>query len=255
MDAFKGLYKKELLISRHLFFTGLGLLILAFIGGIGLGRLFEEPTVFSVVTFLTLSVHVLYIPGFLLSTLTIEGKSQLWLHNPNSGVTLFMAKLAAAITYFIISIVINIVISGIAISRVDFNDEYFFFKGSIFGQLSFMGWGVLLTSIYLGIWMIFYWTLFQTMKNIPIINKFRWWVIIIIWFGISSISQYIRNLPFYKNISELKVVDITTIWGTGPGGLFNQSIEISIITVLLYVLVAVGVFFSAVRLLERKVEV
>ena len=103
MKAFKGLYRKELKISLYDFYTMTGLIVFMFIAGFGLTSYFQEPGIVAVISLIAFVMHAIYLPIFLLSSLRTEGK-QVWLHNPNSGSKLLLAKLVAELLLYFISL-------------------------------------------------------------------------------------------------------------------------------------------------------
>ena len=104
MSAFTGLYWKELKIAKVDFFTLLVLMLLVLIAAFSATQYYEEPWFMAAAYFFVYVMHFGYLPLFMFASLRREGKTQLWLHNPNSGVLLFSAKLAAVLTYYFISL-------------------------------------------------------------------------------------------------------------------------------------------------------
>ena len=228
--------------------------------GFGISNYFQQPGIIAVISFGVYVVHVLYLPIFLLSSLKIEGKTQLWLYNPNSGSMLFLAKIAAGLTYYFISILIALIITYWTVHRVGFFLE---FQDQVLRGLLFLGVSTLFITIYLGIWVLFYWTFYHSMKNIPYVKNIRWLIIIAVWLALNTLGNFISNLTLYKKMSEIWAIQIHVVEGLH----FETSqmsttmtpnfgmIPFSFVTEILNTILMVGVFFISVWLLERKVEV
>lgn len=257
MQAFKGLVFKELKISMNIFLTMICLPIIISVGSFGFSRYFNEPMIFASVSIGLLGAHSLYIPIFLLSSLQIEGRTQLWLHNPQNAVKLLLAKLSTSIVYYLISILCSILIASWSISRAEaVEDITVGFKG-----LLLIGAGILVWSIYAGIWMFFYWTVYHSLSKITWIKKIRPFMIGGIWIAINIIGTYIRSQPFYVHLKESWVIHIDGLKSLSItiGSLFidgkMDTLEFSLVNLIIYILIAITVLLISVWLLERKVEV
>lgn len=262
MLAFKGLFIKELKLTKGWFIVGFGILIFSFIAGIGLMNYFEETVVFPIISILILVGHVFYLPTYLINSLIIEGRSQLWLHNPNHGAMLFLAKLSAGLVYFLVSFSIALFIADWQVNHSIYAESFNHFAGEPLPHISLIGIALALFSIYLGIWVLFYWSLYHSLKGVPFLKAFRWPILIGLWVVITAASNYIQNLPFYKkliNIGVIKLEPMKTLKfeagkSSASAGLVDTA-EISIMNGLIYTAVVVIVFLISVWLLERKVEV
>lgn len=228
--------------------------------GFGFSKYFQQPGIIAVISFFVYVMHAIYFPIFLLSSLRTEGKTQLWLHNPNSGSKLFLAKLAACLSYYMISIFIALVVSYWTINWTEiFHD----FQDQVLRSLLLVGVSTSFTSIYLGIWVLFYWTFYHSMRSIPYVKNIRWLIIIALWILLNTIDNTIKNLSIYKSINQIGTIQIHVLQElqfevsqisanmTSDFG----TIHFSVVTGFLYVILTVIVFFTSVWLLERKVEV
>ncbi|WNS74412.1 hypothetical protein RRV45_16060 [Bacillus sp. DTU_2020_1000418_1_SI_GHA_SEK_038] len=262
MLAFKGLFIKEIKLTKSWFMVGIGILFFSFIAGLGLMHYFKEFVIFPIISIMILVGHVLYLPAYLINSLNIEGHSQLWLHNPNHGAKLFLAKLSAGFVYFLVSFSIALFITDWQVNHSMHAESFNHFAGEPLPNISLIGIALALSSIYLGIWVLFYWAFYHSLKGIPSLNTFRWPIIIGLWVVLTAASNYIQNLPFYKkliNIGVIKLEPMKTLkFETGKSsasaGLVDTA-EISIMNGIIYTAVAAVVFLIAVWLLERKVEV
>jgi hypothetical protein len=263
MSPFTGLYWKELKVSKVEFITALALMLFMFLVAFSAAQYYEQPLFMAVPAFFIYAMHIWYLPLFLFSSLRSEGKTQLWLHNPQSGALLFSAKLAAGLTYYFISLFIA------------FLGAYWAFDQIIIGTISpeFQGHGlkellliaVIITAmgIYCSVWLQFYWSFYHAMKNIPYLKKIRWLIILVLWFALNFVTSFIKHSFLYEKINETGVIKIHVLQEVSFQVERSAAevlptmgtIDISIVTVMLYILVTAIVFSLSVWLLERKVEV
>lgn len=263
MSAFKGLYWKELKIAKVEFFTALVLMLLMYIGTFSAARYYEEPLFMAIPYIFIYLLHFGYLPLFLFSSLRSEGKTQLWLHNPHSGALLFSAKLAANLTYYCISLFIAFLGAYWAVTQIVIRALPAEYSGHGLKELLLIAVFITAMGMYISIWLQFYWTLYHAMKNIPYLKNIRWLIIFGLWLALSIASSFIRESYLYEKIQEAGVIQIHVlqevnfqISGSAAEVLPTMgTIDISIVSVLLYCLVTVIVFSLSVWLLERKVEV
>lgn len=261
MKAFKGLFYKELKLTKNWFMVGIALLLFVIIIGIGLTKYFNEPNIFAVVAVMILVGHGLYLPAYLLSSLNIEGQTQLWLHNPNSGAVLFLAKLTAGIVLYLVSFFISLAVAILGLTYADHIETLFNLTGGPAFNITLMGVGITLGTLFLGIWVLFYWSLFHSVKNVPILHSFRWPIVVGTWILITAIGNYVSNLPMYQKLKNIGVIKLDTYsieFEAGKASAsagFVESAELSIMNGIIYTVIVIIVFYAAVWLLERKVEV
>ncbi|MBA4538433.1 hypothetical protein H1Z61_15155 [Bacillus aquiflavi] len=257
MAAFKGLIIKEFKITQYFFITYMILLVAAIVGGYSFTNYIDEPKLFSIGMLLMILAHFFYLPLYLLTSLNIEGRTQLWLHNPNSVLKLICAKLIPGLIFQLISLSLSILIAIILIKQFNFFIEDFL----IINILMFVS--IFLGSIYVSIWVLFYWTLNYALSRILHIKSFRWLFIIFIWATITTLATYIRSHSLYKKIISLGEIKLNIIpfemKSNTDYGFYEIFIhvpqEFSFIPFLLYIMTALLIFFVSAWMLERKVEV
>ncbi|UII54994.1 hypothetical protein LS684_15190 [Cytobacillus spongiae] len=262
MSPFIGLYKKEMKISRNTDLMVIGFMLLAEIIGYSLSTYYQNPIIFAIISLGLIFAHIFFIPAYLLTSLNIEGQTQLWLHNPTSGVKLFLAKIAASFTVFILSLLATLLIGGYAISQALSLSELNTLKVDLYTSLPLSGIGIALSSIYLGVWILFYWALYHSIKVIPSIKGFRWLIIIGIWLLFNIIGNYLSRLSFIDKLKAFGAFKFDRTNNSITVKAENSSFELggvffnlSLGNALLYMVVITIVFYAAVWLLERKVEV
>lgn len=250
MTAFKGLYIKDLKLSLVLFLTGMVLINVLTLLSLGLKEYFQEPMIPAILFIIALVAHVFYLPVMLLSSLQQEGKGQQWLHNPNSSMKLLLAKLSACLTYSAVSIIITALLCYFALNGVVSTRDFVELL-TIQDYLIVISGMIVVTSSYFSLWVILFWTLYHSLKNVPVINRFRPLVLVALWLTLSAIENYFRRLPIFQVYTEERGLSITLM-----GGIFSaEAMEIQLLNIFIYLLIAILLFFTSVWLLERKVEV
>jgi len=265
MRAFNGLFIKELKLSKNLFLFSLLAMFVIVLLGIGFEKYYHAPVIITVITITLFFMHVFFIPAYLFISLKMEAQTQLWLHNPNSGSKLFLAKLASCVFYFLFSIIIAFILAKWGINHAILNEVMADLPISFTRTLSYLflsGVVIFFMSFFMGIWVIFFWSFYHALKNIPIVKSFRWPIIISTWLLITFVENYISSQPMYqkiKKIGTIKIDSIPLLRFESGGGSFtagvNDTVEFSLMNGVIYTAIIVTVFTIAVWLLERKVEV
>lgn len=255
MSVFKGLYIKELKLSRSNFFAGIILLFLAAVLGLGLNSYMNTPSALALISLVILGLHIFYIPAMLLSSLNVEGKSQLWLHNPNSSTKLILAKIGAGFTYFLLSIIASFLIARFAINDLSVLLGVDLFHGQALKYLILLTFICLMGSLYLSVWLFFYWTIYHAIKNIPSIKKVRWLILLGIWVFLTWLQNVIVNSSLYQSLKEIGNINVPYFNHLFTSEVLMVETQINVVTTILSLIVIGVVFLASVWLLERKVEV
>ena len=106
MNSLVGLVKKDLLISRFLFIVWFAINILFMIGSFFLSKYMHEPMVPIGIFIMLLVLNTMLIPVLVSASLRVEGKTQLWLYNPQSSTKLLLSKIITAVSYQVISLIL-----------------------------------------------------------------------------------------------------------------------------------------------------
>src|SRR5690625_7942039 len=129
---------------------------------------------------MVLGFHIFLLPAMLIQMLQLEGKTQLWLYNPQSSSKLFLSKLIVCFGYQLISqlflTVIGLVVFMCLRDEIPFGTT-FIFKGIVLFNTALLGIG-----LYLSCWVMFYWCIYHSLGKFPMIKSFRWIIFIIIFF-------------------------------------------------------------------------
>lgn len=253
MNSFNGLLKKDLKLGLPFLYTSIIIVSLGLITSIVLSSYYKTIMLVAIFAITFCFAHVFYLPSFLLTSLNIEGKTQLWLHNPNSSIKLLLSKWITGILYSIISLFLMYSVAVISMYvgelKLAFNQTNLFFMCLI----------LLGISIYLSSWVFFSWTLYHSMKKIVWLNKIRWVVLILLW-NIWNIAVYWFNrIPVIDALKRKSVISVdNTLAFEARRDFFKASIEtteISIFSLCGYILTLFFLFLIASWLLEKKVEV
>ena len=177
MSPFQGLIMKDYRISQGLFFTSLVVFLFFMVFGFGLSAYLKEPAGTLPIVVISALAITIFAPLMMLSILKIEGKSQLWLYSPRPSSILLLSKFTVIFSYqFVIQLLLTIYAT---ISLFWFGKTTYEQIGiELFIQAAaFINLVLILFGMYFTCWIIFYWTIYQTLNKNPKIKPFRWWII------------------------------------------------------------------------------
>ena len=259
MNPFQGLIMKDYRISQGLFFTSLVIFLFFMVFGFGLSAYLKEPAGTLPIVVISALAITIFAPIMMLSMLKIEGKSQLWLYSPRPSSILLLSKFTVIFSYqLVIQLLLTIYA---AISLFWFGKATYEQIGvELFTQaIAFINLGLILVSIYFTCWIIFYWTIYQTLNKKPKIKPFRWWIIIAIFVAYNLFEELMLKIqPLNEFISRYNVEVISMANLTYEGESWSVLFEaatIPIIPFFYYAILSIILILFAARLLDRKVEV
>jgi hypothetical protein len=254
MKAFKGLLWKDYSISKLWFFGWLALLLFFFVVGVSLSVYFEVPELSIMIVFLEGLAHMIFMPLILLSMLMIEGRTQLWLHTPQSGKKLLLSKLIVAFSYSLLSLLLVDLLGVISLTWQEGNILFLPWKESIFFNVA-----VTSSAIYFSCWVFLYWTVYYGLARSPVLKKFRWLFLILMFIVYQVIASLLMTLEWFRDFTNLLTIKVRGAFflEMGPDSFEagSEFIHLPVIPFLLYSILAVVIFFAASWILERKVEV
>lgn len=261
MNAFIGLVKKDMTLMKFWYIAWLIFTAISIIGGYLIVNWLSEPNLLVPIYLMLLGLHLFLAPIMLLSALRQEGKTQLWLYNPQSSKKLLLSKVSAV---FIIQVISQVLMAlyGILVMA------YLMYKGEIntlselftFSPGLLIHLGILSVSLYLSFWITFLWTVYHSLGNYPAIRNFRWLIVILVWGTFNVIEATLIKIKIIRE----HLVSFTVNINAGPnmeydmGNGWNISyteMPVPITPIILYAIVSIILFFIASRLLDRKVEV
>lgn len=258
MFAFQGLLKKDFGISKFWFLLWLIFLVIFLLIPLGLEIYFHKPlTILPVAVILLLGGHVFFLPGMLLSMLRLEGKTQLWLYNPQNSKALFLSKIAVSSIYQLIA---QVFLTGVGLLIYLFNKSHFYIDtADLFIAITVLNVCLLLFGIYISCWAIFYWTVYHSLGKFPVIKNWRWLVMLLLFFVFNTITALLARFEFLKEIiNKWKIplpLGVDTNVKQGGWEIYLNSTDIPVVGLVIYVIVAFSLFLISCWLLDRKVEV
>ena len=259
MNPIKGLLKKDYRISRSYFLIWFGAMLLALFIGIGISNYTNQPAGTFFVIFLVGLTLVIFQPIMMLSLLNIEGKNQLWLYSPRSSYTLFLSKFAVISIYQLLLQLVLSIYGAISI---------YWYGKEVYEQLSvetfvilvfLVNISVYLAGIYFACWIMFYWTIYNTIKRSPTIKGYRWIILALIYFGYTIIEALLMQTEFVQNLIDLYVIDLTANpllnFENEQWNVMFETVPFPITPLIYCTVLALLLFVISTKLLERKVEV
>lgn len=253
INSWIGLLKKEYRLSKVFVFTWFIILISSII----LVNIFMEnqsANRFAIASII-LILHVIYLPLYMFYSLRVEADHlHLWLHSSHPARNLILAKLLNGLLSFLISLSISISYLYITIKNLgDFGIN----STAIALNATFIGY-----SIYLSMWVVFIWVIYQVIKKIA--GRFTW----LIFVGLVTFGFWLMDI-----IRKSNTYEILTDWGRINLPYINYSLEeglrntaninihieevphIDLGVIFSKILIILGLFFLSSWLIDKKVEV
>ncbi|MGR3765160.1 hypothetical protein [Rossellomorea sp. NS-SX7] len=259
MNAFKGLLWKDLKTSKIWFYGWIAIILFIYALGLILGRVTGEPTVVVVFVIMLGVFHLAVMPVILFSMLRVEGKTQLWLHSPQSGFKLIAPKLIIAFIYSTLSFLLVDILGVISIAGLPDAENFFSywpFKEGILFNL-----GITVAAFDFSIWTFFFWTFYHALGKFPAIKNMRWLFILGFIIVYQSSTAILMSVGWVQNLFEVWTIDVpagfafTAGQGTAEAGFYSEVIPFPILPFAFEGLVMITLFIISCWLLDRKVEV
>jgi hypothetical protein len=261
MKAFAGLLKKDLLLMRFWYVVWLIFTALYVGGGYAFTQKIDEPSAIVPMLVMLAVLHISLMPIMIVHVLNVEGKTQLWLYNPQSSLKLLFSKLAAGVILQVISqailalyalFVVNILKSHDFIGRFT---EFLPTKQGMLFEL-----GIFSVSLYMSVWVLFLWTIYHSLGKYPAIRNFRWLAVIVVWVAFNLFEALLAKLNIIQNGLFLFGVNMqispSMSYDLGKGWSIQMTPpSMPIVSLVMYTIEAIVIFLITARLLDRKVEV
>ncbi|PKG24441.1 hypothetical protein [Niallia nealsonii] len=254
MTSFIGLLKKDLKISLPFFYKTLVIIAVSLIVGSGFSGYYGKIDTLTVISIVLVIIQMLCLPTAVFQSLTIEGKTQLWLHNPISSLKLLLSKIVANSIYHLILTLLTTALAGILLLFSDNISPFFDFK-----DLLSMAVAISWVGLYISFWVIFYWAVYYSLASYPRIKSVRWLVLIIIWGIWNTAGDLINKLTFIKTLKKLGTIHVGNGFQIESNSVSFQAgfeaTEISLFTIAGYLCTVIILFIISSWLLDNKVEV
>lgn len=246
MRAWVALFKKDFKLTRTVFFVGLVINVLIVMLTLFMGMKADHTLLIFLPLVVAVILHILYVPIIVFISLKTEANQlHLWLHNPGPASTLLISKLVNGLMMLVISLLMLYVMSGLLIIP-KFNLIEAYWTDSWKSGL-FIFPHIIVISIIIGVWVLFLWALYQSLKFT--IGRWSWLVVI----GAVIILTWITAL-----FESTKLYSLVTKWGsiTYDFPSFSiQPIQTYAGEYLYTFIFIIGLFFLSAWLVDNKVEV
>lgn len=259
MGAFKGLLWKDVHISKSWLVINLIAEAVLLLTAYGVGIYTGDGILFVPIVLVTLLIfHFFFAPVILLQMLHLEGKTQLWLHNPQSSRRLLLSKMIVSTAYqFVSQIFLTIV--GLFIYQYYFK-TLVMIDGSFLAKALVLGNGALLLGgIYLSCIVVFFWSVYHSFSKYSLNKGLRWLIILSILIAYGLIEDRLGETKLFQAIGEAWTIpvplDYHFMYDQGVWQSTVQIVEFSVFTLIYQIALSVVIFLIASRLLDRKVEV
>ncbi|WP_419881625.1 hypothetical protein ACN6MY_19325 [Peribacillus sp. B-H-3] len=261
MFAFKGLLKKEWLIGKKMLYVLLFLQAAFFVIGYASSWYFRSSSVFTLMMFVMILFHMGGIPAFLCYLLSADGKSQLWLHNPNSSWLLLGAKLIMSLVFHFLSILAACFLAYVVLH---FSEDIFRGAAKVIdepalGDLLALAVTVTASSLFIGSIVLLLWTLYHSLARVRLVRKVRWLAAFLGFAAITVLWNWMTTFAFYKKMESIGSFHFHTAGKfeiTAHSVSFSAAENSSSIMILaLRVIFFVFAFWLSARLFDRKIEV
>lgn len=255
MNSFIGLLKKEFIISRFWFLIWLGIIVLSISASWIYGIRIENLSIVFGIFGAYIPLLLFFMPVMVLSLLRIEGRTQIWLHNPQSSSKLLFAKISASLIYQILSQIIVIFCGLLFNLWLQSQGVLELLPMNLFIQIYTV---ILFVSLNMAIWVLFLWTLYHSLGKYPSIKKMRWLFILIFIVGWTYIEDKIISFLSHSKFQLSIHVNLDDPFFDTINDQSTNSMEvlpIPVLPIIYYILITVVLFIAASKLLDKKVEV
>ncbi|MCY8268870.1 hypothetical protein MOC48_21305 [Bacillus haynesii] len=255
MQSFSGLFKKDFLMARFWSLVWMLCMICAIIASFGFAHYTGESMALFGVLVTILVFHSLFCPLMMLAQLRLEGKTQLWLYNPNNSALLLLSKLVSAAVYQLIShavlFIFGLIVRSVLLSSSD----------NMFSVLDLLlvNIAVFLGSVIFSTWVMFLWTIYEALRKYPAIKKIRWIIPLLIYNVYGLIEALFIKSGLFQKLQKFWGISLTAEFKfhyehSGWTVTFSQ-VDLPGILLVYYAVLGVCLFYLSCKLLTRRVEV
>ncbi|MEC1505348.1 hypothetical protein P9D42_06650 [Bacillus haynesii] len=255
MQSFSGLFKKDFLMARFWSLVWMLCMICAIIASFGFAHYTGESMALFGALVTILVFHSLFCPLMMLAQLRLEGKTQLWLYNPNNSALLLLSKLVSAAVYQLIShavlFIFGLIVRSVLLSSSD----------NMFSVLDLLlvNIAVFLGSVIFSTWVMFLWTIYEALRKYPAIKKIRWIIPLLIYNVYGLIEALFIKSGLFQKLQKFWGISLTAEFKfhyehSGWTVTFSQ-VDLPGILLVYYAFLGVCLFYLSCKLLTRRVEV
>ncbi|MGF7533939.1 hypothetical protein AAGG74_09410 [Bacillus mexicanus] len=253
MTSFLGLLKKDIKLSRIWLLAWIcGIVFILVTGHIMASRMNEPLIIFGF--FAAVSFFLLFLsPVFVFYHLRKEGKSQLWLYNPNGGFLLFTSKVAAAL---ICQLLIQLALTayGIWIFHMLSVNHLLEHQTDLTSTVVLLNIYGIISSLYTSVTVIVLWTVFHSLRNWRGIRWGAMGLSVAVWY---FFDEYIIS-PLMESQKHFWPVTVHCDFNFHFRDVWRlelKPIHLSLLGFPIVIVITVLLLIMASKLLDRKVEV
>lgn len=259
MTAFKGLLWKDFHISKGWFVICLSGEIAFLVIPYVMGLYMDNPLIFiPFALIMLLGIHIFFAPGMMLQMLNLEGKTQIWLHNPQSSKRLFISKVIVCTVYQLISQLLLTVIGTFI--YLFYKDDFVQIGTNFFAKATtVLNFSLLLTGLFLTCITMFYWSIYHSLGKFSMIKIVRWLMLILIFISYNLVTGLLSKIDLFHTLNSKWTISITLepqfTYEQGMWAADFQLMNFPVLLLIYYSLLGLGLFLFSSWLLDRKVEV
>lgn len=260
-NALNGLMKKDWLLIKNSFIFLLCTMFFVWFAGLGWSVFTGNATILLLITIMFIGAHVLYVTWIVGAGLYMEEKSQLWLHNPHSTSKLLGSKLVTAIYLQSVSILfalllLTLTVNFVAADMIGKFEMEFMTIGSVVSVVI----QVMVSGLELGMYYMFFWTIYHVMGQYHYLLKFRvvlFISFIVLFFTIvNSVESHVLTVFETVLPVHLETEKFMNFYIEEDGlGVRSSKESTTLAGVIITLLKVVGLFSLSSWLLNKVVEV
>ncbi|ALC80504.1 MULTISPECIES: hypothetical protein [Bacillus] len=259
MIAFRGLVRKDFKMARSALVLWIAASFILLALFYGFSKYINEPLAMVGFIVTSLIIQSFFSACLMYYQLQKEGKSQLWLHNPQSSYILVLSKMTVTFICQILSQILLFLQNWFVITF--FVNPKIIDNGIVtINDMLLINLAVLTGSIMLMIWVIFYWSIYSSLKKFPILKKVRALIILVLFILYNMTESLLAHVSKKLSLFDQWVIPIKTnfafLYEKNSGWSMDvMTVKFSVIPIIYYVLLSVILLYVSCRLLNKHVEV
>jgi hypothetical protein len=260
-NALNGLMRKDWLLIKNSFIFLLFTMFFVWFVGLGWAVFTGNATILLFITLMIIAAHILYVTWIVGAGLYMEEKSQLWLHNPHSTSKLLGSKLVTAIYLQAVSILFALLLLTLTVNfaAADMIGKFEMEFMTIHSVMSVVV-QVTVSGLELGMYFMFFWTIYHVMGQYYYVMKFRIVLfilfIVLFFMAVNFVESHV--LTVFKTVLPvpLEMAKFMNVYIEEDGlGVRSSTETITLAGVIITLLKVVGLFSLSSWLLNKVVEV
>lgn len=260
MHSFIGLVKKDLKLARFGYVIWLIGTFLTLLGSYFLAVKVQLPLVVAIFYIMLVVLHIPLGALIIVSLLNIEGKTQLWLYNPQGSAKLLFGKLLAMAIYLVSSQLLFVLYGWILFKWLEMKEAMHGLIELIPWKESFILYALIFgAAVTLALWIIFLWTIYHSLGRIAWLSRLRWLVvvlIIVVYNVISALLEKVQLIHDFIHQWAFKIQFATSLhYEHGEWSVIYSEQELPIISMIISIVIMSAMFYISSYLLNKKVEV